>query len=369
MTILILNWRDPKNPNAGGAEILTQELAKRWVKAGNTVTQISAMFPYAKPQEIIDDVRFIRRGQWWSVHFFACYYYLRYLRSTTDIIIDEVHWFPFFSFLYAPKKTVLFACEVANKLFFNLFPYPIAVGWRLFEKMYLTVYKNVPTMAISKSTYNDLQKEGHKISNMIILPMGMTKPAKIKLFPKEKEPTLIYVARLNKQKGIFDVVKAFSLIKKKIPKAKLWIVGSGSEETVREVKKMFTDLNIVSSVTVFGFVTEEEKFALLSKAHLLLSASAHEGWGLTVPEAGLTKTPSIVYNIQGFCDIIEDNKDGLLVEHTPEALCNGVVRILKDKKKYTTMQNAIYKKAKTYSWENSAHISLHFLEKYRAGNR
>jgi glycosyltransferase involved in cell wall biosynthesis len=364
MKILILNWRDIKNPSGGGAELLTQEMAKRWVKAGHTVTQISSAFPKSKSKEVIDGVTFIRRGAWWNVQFFAMYYYLRYLQKRTDIIIDEVHWFPFFSYLYAPKKTVAFVCEVANKLFFTIFPFPIALCWRLIEKFYLKVYKKVPVMVISQSTREDLIKEGHAKGNIVVLPMGLSVPKKNHDYPKEKNPTLIYVARLNKQKGIFDTLDAFRLVKNEISKAKLWIVGSGDGDTIAHVNKQLNKLQLESSVTLFGFVSEEKKFELLSKAHLLISASVQEGWGLTIPEAGLTKTPAIVYNTQGFRDIIENKNDGILVEPNPKALAKGILKVLKDKKLYRKLQLAVVKKAKQYSWDNTSNKSLQFLNQY-----
>jgi len=362
MRILILNWRDPKNPNGGGAEQLTQEMAKRWVKAGHIVTQFSSTFPNAKPREVIDGVTFIRKGSWWNVHLFACYYYLRYLRKQTDIIIDEVHWFPFFSAFYAPKKTVVLVCEVANMLFYTIFPYPLASCWRLIEKFYLAVYKNVPMMAISQSTYEDLIKEGHTRSNLIVLPMGLTVTVKIKHFPKEKDPTLIYVARLNKQKGIFDTIEAFRIVKQHIPSSKLWLVGSSDQQTIDHVKKQLKNYQLETSVKLFGFVTEEKKFELLSRAHLLVSASVQEGWGLTVPEAGLTRTPAVVYNTQGFRDIIENKKDGVLVVPNPIAFAEGVIDVLQNENLYKRIQIAAERKAKQYSWDKTASISLRFLK-------
>jgi glycosyltransferase involved in cell wall biosynthesis len=364
MTILILNWRDIKNPSGGGAEILTHEIARQWVRAGNSVIQISSSFANAKPDEILDGVRFIRRGTWWNVHFFACYYYLRYLRRDVDIVIDEVHWFPFFSILYAPNKTIAFVCEVADRLFFTIFPYPVALFWRILEKMYLFIYRNAPAMVISQSTRDALVKEGHNHTNIIILPMGLTLPPKIKLLTKEKNPTLIYVARLNQQKGIFDVIKAFSLIHEKLPTSVLWVVGSGNQEIIKQLNRLTIRENIINSVNFYGFVNEAKKFELLSKAHLLISASVQEGWGLTVPEAGITKTPSVVYNTNGFCDIIEHNKNGLLVEHSPVALKNGVLSLLSDNSKYKRFQLAIYVKAKKYSWDNTASVSLKFLKQH-----
>jgi glycosyltransferase involved in cell wall biosynthesis len=362
MNILILNWRDPKNPSAGGAEVLTQELARRWVKKGHHVSQFSSMFNKAKKKEVIDGVHFIRQGSWWNVHFFAFFYYLRFLKNSTDVIIDEVHWFPFFSALYAPQKTVILVCEIANKLLFQLFPYPIAITWRWLEKIYLAIYKNVPAMAISQSTFDDLLTEGHISKNLIVLPMGLTRPAKIKHFPKEKVPTLICVSRLNIQKGSFEVIEAFVLVKKKIPTARLWLVGSGTDEIIAELKQKVLDNDLNSSITFYGFVTEERKFELLSRAHLLISPSKQEGWGLTIPEAGLMGTPSVVYNIRGFRDIIEEKKDGILTNTNPIALSKGIISVLQNNAVYKKLQSAAEVKAKKYSWDESATKALTFLK-------
>ena len=62
MKILILNWRDIKNPKSGGAEILTHEIAKRWVNWGHSVIQFSSEFKGSAKQEIIDGVKIIRGG-------------------------------------------------------------------------------------------------------------------------------------------------------------------------------------------------------------------------------------------------------------------------------------------------------------------
>jgi glycosyltransferase involved in cell wall biosynthesis len=364
MTILILNWRDIKNPAGGGAEILTHEIAKRWVLQNHTVFQISSSFENAKKKEIIDGVQFIRMGKWWNVHILAFFYYSFVLKNKTDVIIDEVHWFPFFAAVYEPRKTVAFICEVADKLFFAIFPYPFALLWRLLEKIYLSVYKNVPAMVISKSTKDDLLKEGHSRSNIIVLPMGLTAPAKLKIYPKEKVPTLIYVARLNKQKGIFDTLEAFSLIKNKIPEVILWIVGSGEKNIVQQIKEIVKEKKMEKSVKLFGFVSEEKKFELLARAHLLISSSVLEGWGLTIPEAGLTKTPAVVYNTQGFRDIIENKKDGILVDANPSALAKAAVTVLEKRDLYKRLQIAAEKKAKGFIWEKTADKALKFLQNY-----
>lgn len=352
MNILILNWRDIKNPASGGAEILTHEIAKRWVQKGHKVTQVSTGFSNCQRREIVDGVKIIRLGKWWSVHFLAFFYYLFYLRKNVDIIIDEVHWYPFFAKLYASKKTILLACEVAEKLFFSLFPYPLAILGRFLEKIYLFLYKNTPTLVISPSTKEDLIKEGFKAKNITVLPMGLNIPSNTKIYPKEKKPTIIYLGRLCKQKGIEDALKAFEQVKKEISNSVLWIVGAGEKSYVKKLKNIAKQIS--EDIIFFGFVSEREKFKLLSKAHILIVPSVHEGWGLIVPEAGFVGTPSVVYNVGGLRDLVEKGQNGEIAEKTPEAMGQAIKKLLNDPVKYDKLQKGARKKAEIYDWDNTA---------------
>lgn len=363
MNILIFNWRDIKNPAGGGAEILTHEMAKRWVQSGHAVDQFSSSYPQAKSEEFIDGVRFIRRGKWWTVHIFGFFYYLKN-KKKYDVIIDEVHWFPFFVAVYAPKKTIALTCEVASKLLFKIFPYPIAMVFLLIEKIYLYLYKHVPTMVISPSTKNDLLKTGHDAMSVVVIPMGITVPKKVKIETKEKDITIVSVGRLNIQKGTLDVVRAFATVKQKFPKAKLWLVGSAEGAFTKTLQDEIDSLGLDSSVRIWGFVSETEKFSLMSKAHVLVSASAQEGWGLTIPEAGRVKTPSVVYNIQGFRDIIDNNRNGILVQTSPEDLAKHTIDLLKDKAKYKLLQENAYTYAQQSTWDRTSEVSLKFIDKY-----
>lgn len=364
--ILILNWRDPRHPSGGGAELLTHEIAKRWVKSGHKVTWFCSSFKGAKTYETIDGVAFMRKGRWWNVHIIAFLYYVFSLKDKTDYIIDEVHWFPFFSAVYAPKKTTALICEVANKLFYKIFPFPIAIIWRGIEKTYLHLYKNVPAMAISPSTAKDLIKEGYNSKKVTILPMGLTIPKDLKLYPKEKRPTIISLGRLNKQKGIMDIIEACYLISKRYPECQFWLVGSGEESYISQLKRKVAEYNMESVVTFFGFVSDKKKYELLARAHMLIGASVQEGWGLTIPEAGLVKTPAVVYNTQGVQDIINNKKDGVLVKQSPKALAEGVLSIILNRDTYKRMQEEVFTKSKKYSWDDTASTAMQVLlrEKY-----
>ena len=364
MNILILNWRDIRNPRAGGAELLTHEMAKRWVAHGHRVTLFSERYTGAAREEVIDGVSIIRKGRWWSVHLYAMFYYLIRLRNTVDIIIDEVHWYPFFSILYARHKTVLLVCEVADKLFFRLLPYPFALFARFVEKIYIFLYRSSPVLAISESTKASLLGEGFDPACVTVIPMGLSLPKIVRRYPKASTLTLIVVARLQKFKGIADAIAAFARIQMSIPSANLWIVGGDSEGYQKDLERIAKNLGVYPHVKFFGRVQEEKKFELLARAHILLMPSIHEGWGLVVPEAASQGTPAIGYRTAGVQEVIVDGKTGVLVEAgKSEILAEETLNLWKDQRRYHRYQEAGIKRALSMNWEDTARVALNVIQR------
>src|SRR6185503_20210173 len=104
MNILILNWRDPKHPLAGGAEISLQNHAQYWIKNGARVTWFASKFKRCKKEEVLDEVRVIRRGNHYTVALMFFIFYLKNKLDNFDVIIDCFHFIPFFSPLYIKNK-------------------------------------------------------------------------------------------------------------------------------------------------------------------------------------------------------------------------------------------------------------------------
>ena len=70
MRILWYNWRDIRNPDAGGAEVFTHEVCKRLVNKDRikSITLFAASFPGCKNEEMVDGVRVVRGGSKYSVY-------------------------------------------------------------------------------------------------------------------------------------------------------------------------------------------------------------------------------------------------------------------------------------------------------------
>ncbi|MEX2013168.1 MAG: glycosyltransferase family 4 protein [Candidatus Levyibacteriota bacterium] len=365
MRILILNWRDTKNPKSGGAEILTHEIAKSWVDIGHKVTIFSSFFPNALQIEIIDGVRIVRKGHpdarslFSSVHFSAFLYYLKNSKNF-DVVVDEVHGIPFFTPWYVRKRKVVLICEVASNLWVTMFGPIFGPIGRMIEQFYIkVVYKNIPYLTISDSSKEELIKEGVDSKRITVLPMGVTVPKEIKKVEREKNPAIIFVGRLAKSKGIEDAIEMLGKVLSTYPKARLWIVGGGSDEYVSFLKKMAKKLKVGNRIDFFGFVSEEKKFELMSRAHVLVAPSVKEGWGLIVPEAAFVGTPSVVYSSPGLRDVLKGSNYKTIVKtNTPDALADEVVRLLEeDPGKYKKLD------MEDYSWKKTAEAALEVMIK------
>lgn len=370
MKILILNWRDIKNPLSGGAEILTHEVAKRWVKKGHSVTQISSEFKNSKNEEVIDGVKIIRMGHpdirfiFSSVHFKAFIHYFKDFRGKFDLVIDEIHGIPFFTPIYVKEKKIALICEVSAELWYEMFGPALGLIGRMIEIFYMrTIYKKMNFVTISDSTKKQLILEGIQEKKISVIPMGISAPKKIKKVKKERDPTIVFVGRLSKTKGIKDAIYALENIQYQIPNIKMWVIGRGEKNYVSSLKDLSARLKLTKKITFWDFVSEEKKFELMGRAHILVAPSVKEGWGLIVPEAGFVGTPSIVYNVPGLRDIVKNKINGLIVKKDPKYMAEATIELLQDKKLYGKLKTGAIEFSRKYSWDDSANAILKIIQK------
>lgn len=367
MKIVIFNWRDIKNPNAGGAEILTHELAKRFVAQGHDVTLFSSHFPKGKKRDVVDGVVILREGEpdlralHHSVHYHAYRYYKKYLKGHVDVVIDEIHGMPFFTRFYVKEQKIAFICEVAKDIWDKMYPFPWNIIGKTMERIILFLYRGINFTTISESTKQDLISYGIPKDAITVLPMGFRRIA-IKNGKKQVNPTAIFVARINKMKGIEDAIQAWRIVVKRYPKAMLWVVGKGEEHYLAFLRKKIRANHMEKNIHFWDFVSEKKKFQLMARAHVLISPSVREGFGLTIPEAGSVGTPAIVYDVPGLRDIVDDTNGIKLKKNTPEELAKELIAFFKDKERQQQLGRQAKKKSLQYNWETTAKVFLQKIQ-------
>ncbi len=370
MHILILNWRDITHPFAGGAEISLLEHAKYWKKRGATVVWIASMYPKAKREQELDGIRILRFGSVYSVHLWAFIENIKGRFKDFDIIIDSFHFIPYFSIFYFNKKNKIVALinEVAGTLWFSNLFFPFALIGFLLESYFLKLYKNVTFITGSDSAKRDLIAHGVHKNTIQVVNHGFSSVSIDTTLKKEKLPILIYVGRVSKDKGIEDIIEAFSYVKSKKPDVELWIVGKEEKKgLLTQIKKKYTS-SMMSSVKYYGYVSEKEKFSLLKRSRVLVHASDKEGWGLNVIEANSVGTPAVGYHVPGLTDSIQHNKTGLLtIKNNPISLAEQLLYLLDNTILYKKLSKNATIWSKNFSWNSAGKKSWEIITEVYKG--
>lgn len=362
MNILLLNWRDPSHPKAGGAEIVTLEHAKGWVKHGHSVQWLTSRHTTVPSDETIAGVRILRRGGSLTVYIYG-FFFVLFFGHRYDVIVDEIHALPFLTPLITRTPIVAFIHEVAGEIWNYMVPFPLSAIGRLIEKLYFPLYRNVLFWTDAESTIDELSLFGIPRKHCKAIPCPIIHPLAKKPWKKEKDPTYIFVSRLVPMKGVEVVLHAFASIRKKQSGARLWLLGGGDSTYVQSLKRMVQELEIESAVTFYGRVSDTEKIERLGRAHILLHASVKEGWGLVVLEAASQGTPSVVYNVSGLRDVVHNHKTGIVLQkNSSEFLAREAIALSENSVQYKAFQKAGQAWVSSLTWDNVVMESLELLK-------
>ena len=364
MRILWFNWRDIRNPDAGGAEVFTHEIMRRLAWKGHQMTLFTSSFANCLPNDSIDGVDIIREGGKYTVYSKAKKYYQSYHRHY-DLVVDEINTRPFLTptFVKEGQPIIAIIHQLAREFWFYETRFPVSyIGYYFLEKRWLSHYRDLVTTTVSKSTKKDLDQLGFR--KVVVLPQGLSVKPLPEVPHKEADPTIVFVGRLKRAKLPHHALQAFFTIKKEIPEAKMWVIGDGYMR--QELEKYST-----RDVIFFGFVPSKEKNELISKAHLLLVPAVREGWGLVVTEANAMGTPAVGYDVPGLRDSIKDGETGTLVkENSPSALAASAIALLEDPHKLIKYSRNALEFSRRFSWVNTSEAFNAIISKFpraRAG--
>jgi glycosyltransferase involved in cell wall biosynthesis len=358
MNILILNWRDVAHPKSGGAELVTMEHAKGWIRLGHSVTWITAGYKGAKHNEIVENVRFVRRAGSQTIYLYVPIFLLLHAHEF-DLIVDEVHGFPFYSPLFTRKPVIVFIHEIAGEIWDFMFPFPKNIIGKLLEKWYFLLYRKSLFWTDAPSTVDELVSRGIPKKQCYAIPCPIVgKIQDYRGIKKEKNPTYVFISRVVRMKGIEEVIKAFSFIAREQSDAALWIIGGGEDTYIEELKRMAKEYGVINNVIFYKQVSQQKKYDLLARAHILLHASVKEGWGLVVLEAASVKTPAVVYNVPGLKDVVKNGKTGIVIQdNSPQEMARQAVLLITDKRKYAQFQKTGFNRVMSFSWKEAIDTS------------
>jgi len=346
--VVILNWRDTRNPEGGGSELFVERVAAGLAAQGRPVTIVCAAWPGAPSEEHVDGVRILRRGGRLGVYLHAFLLYATGRVGPHDTVVDVQNGLPFFSALYARSPVVVLVHHVHREQWRVVLPaLPARFGWWVESRLAPRVYRRASYVAVSESTRRELVGLGVEPGAIAIVHNGTDPPA-VSGPPRTAYPSVCVLGRLVPHKRVELALEAAARIRGRMPGLKVSVAGQGWWEP--RIRAAAARLGLEDTVELLGFVGEEAKHALLARSWVLAMPSVKEGWGQAAMEAAGHATPTVAFrSAGGLAESVVHGRTGLLADDLDQ-FTGHLERLLSDPPLRERLGAAARERAAGFTW-------------------
>ncbi|MBI4707423.1 MAG: lipopolysaccharide heptosyltransferase II [Candidatus Omnitrophica bacterium] len=312
--------------NVGGVETGTLDLAKYLVRSGHKAVVVSAGGGLVKELEAAGALHYCLPVEKKSV-----FTMLRVIPKLVEIIkkekIDIVH-----ARSRMPAWIAYFACRRTGTVFIttchgyyskHLFSFPMAWGKRVIA------LSNV----IARHMIDDFGL-AHERIRIISRSVDLEKFKFLNPRAKRKDVFNVgIIGRITPLKGHLYFIKAMAKLARNVANLKIWIVGDApqSKEAYKEQLQVLVRRLGLWNNTVFLGYQKDVPEILSNLDVLVLATTTHEAFGRVIIEAQASGVPVVATKVGGVIDIIDDQKNGLLVPPAdPAGMADAVEKIFKD---------------------------------------
>ena len=341
------------------------EICKRLARLGVNIRAVTSWFKGLKRIERIDGY-YVQRVGTHENYILHVPRILRQYSEWAEVIVEDTSKVPLMTPLFRHQKTPVIAIvhHLNRDIYFQELPLHKAIIAYILESIMPKLYSLLPDVtlvAVSKSTKEELGRLGANLQRIRIVPNGINEYElnDENLTCKDQKPTIIFFSRIKKYKQPHHMLLAFKKILKQITNAKLIIAGKGTESLFKYLRR----LKIDHATEIYGEVDDETKSRLLSRAWVLVQTSRKEGFGITVLEAAIHRTPTICYDVPGLRDAVMHMKTGILVNlNDIDELAKAITLLLRNERLRNSLSRNAYHHAKRFNWDRSARTFIKILE-------
>ncbi len=190
-------------------------------------------------------------------------------------------------------------------------------------------------LGLAKSTFSlrDLEAAGFAASARLPFvhdPGRPIRPSPVfgRLYADGRRHVLA-VGRLAPNKRIEDLLRAFALLQRGVPRSRLLVVGDDDLRTYADALEVLARSLRLRDVVFCGHVEEDELRSAYGLADVLVSLSEHEGYGVPLVEAMLAGVPVVAYDAGAVAETM-GGAGVLLGEKRPELVAGVIEGLLRD---------------------------------------
>ncbi|MBU0580982.1 MAG: glycosyltransferase family 4 protein, partial [Candidatus Margulisbacteria bacterium] len=202
----------------------------------------------------------------------------------------------------------------------------------------------------------------------VFKPRDPKKPRKIKM----NKPYIFCLSRIDANKGHDQLLRAFSIVKDKVPGIDL-VIGGGSpnpkpreEKIIAGMKDIVRKNNMEDRVHIIGYVPDELLVPYYQEAEFFVSPSIFEPLGMTSQEAMACGKAVLASSLSGIRFVITSSENGILADpHKTIEFAEAMIKLIQDDKLRKRLgDNALDTVKKKYSWIAMAKKFIDFYSKY-----
>lgn len=164
---------------------------------------------------------------------------------------------------------------------------------------------------------------------------------------------LLFIGRLEERKNICGIIEAFEVLKEKYNLPHKLILAGKFGYGAENIKDKIENSRYKDDIILPGYISDEEKFALLKKADVFLFPTFYEGFGLPILEAQNVGTPVITSNISSMPEIA-GNSAVLVDPKDSSAIAEAAWRLVSDESHKNDIIEKGLVNVKRFSWEKCA---------------
>ncbi len=361
MRILVINWQDRENPQAGGAEVHLHEVFGRIAARGHQVDLLCSGFPDADAETVLDGIRVFRVGTRYTFPMHARSCYEEGLeRNGYDVVIEDLNKVPLYTPRWPVKRLVVLVHHLFGATAFREVPIPVAAAVWLSERPLASLYGGHPFQAVSESTAEDLVDRGIPRRMIRVIYNGVDAQMYTPDYSQRaSSPTFAYLGRLKRYKRVDIVIRAFAQLN--AASATLEIAGQGDHRPALET--LSRSLGVQDRVRFLGFVNDDDKIALLRRSWATVLASPKEGWGISNLESAACGTPVIAGDSPGIRESVLNGETGFLVPPSDASAFAAAMRgLVAQPDLVRTLGEGGRRFAEQFTWERSANETIEHLE-------
>ncbi len=145
-----------------------------------------------------------------------------------------------------------------------------------------------------------------------------------------KRPRMIYVGRVDPEKSISVVIKAFAKVLDKMPEVEFLVVGDGTDR--ENLEDLVKELKITENVRFLGRILPPDLQELYKTGLFFVTASETETQGIVLIEAAATGLPLIAVDGGAVCELCQDGRNGILCQPNDiDGIAKAIEKLFKDK--------------------------------------